>query len=565
MILLRHHSLFLTQRERARVVEMASITAASSGRFLYFGEVRMKKFFVSAAMLLLVLLLSIPAFSQAGFFATVTGTVTDSSKALVPGVSVKATAVDTNVVTTAVTNEAGAYTFNNLLPGKYTITASLPGFQTKSFTDVQLSQNTSSRYNFELSVSGVNTQVEVQISADTILATSGATVGQALSQQKVQALPIVGNNVLDLITVMAGVEGIVPTNPPSSLNAFGRENTTFAGVSAQNVAIVRDGIQVQDNRNPNGIYSVTTINPDLVGEIRLILAPVDAEIGRGNGAIQYTTRSGTNRFTGSAVWSFRNTALDPNTWSNNRNQTIPTTASAALRADAAAGRANLALEPNWTNSHQATVSLGGPIIQNKTFFFGLFDYNTNHLRSLDNFIVYTPCARLGIVRYFNGFNPTNAIGTETPTGASPTLRAVDLAGNPVAPPGSTEPVQYRSIFGPLPSMPTTNDCSDAPINKTTLVPNGVSVSGVVGTSSGGWDPYRRQLDLPGYIARQLALTPLPNNYEIGDGLNTAGFRWLRHSRGVDNLFGSGESTGLRKQFNLKIDHNFTQNHKANVN
>src|SRR5947207_3444431 len=136
----------------------------------------MKRFFASAAMVLLILSLSTPAFSQAGFFAAVTGTVTDSSKALIPGVTVKATPVDTNVVTTTVTNESGSYTFNNLLPGKYTISASLPGFQTKNISDAQLSQNQSYRYNFELSVSGVNTSVEVSISADTILATSGATI-----------------------------------------------------------------------------------------------------------------------------------------------------------------------------------------------------------------------------------------------------------------------------------------------------------------------------------------------------------------------------------------------------
>src|SRR3954463_1821883 len=106
----------------------------------------MRKLLSAVAIALLLLSFTIPAFSQAGFFASVTGTVTDSSKALVPGVSVKATAVDTGVVTTTVSNEAGAYNFNNLLPGKYTITASLPGFQTKSFTDVQLSQNTTSRF-----------------------------------------------------------------------------------------------------------------------------------------------------------------------------------------------------------------------------------------------------------------------------------------------------------------------------------------------------------------------------------------------------------------------------------
>src|SRR5262249_44152814 len=173
---------------------------------------------------------------------------------------------------------------------------------------------------------------------------------------QVTALPYVGNNVLDLITVMAGVENVVPTDPPSAANAFGRENTTFAGVRADNVMIVRDGIDMNDNRSPNGIYSITTINPDLVGEVRLILAPVDVENGRGNGAIQYTTRSGTNNFRGSAVWSFRNTAFDPNSWGNNRSQTVPITASDSLKALAAQGKANLALQPNWTNTQQITVS-----------------------------------------------------------------------------------------------------------------------------------------------------------------------------------------------------------------
>jgi hypothetical protein len=102
----------------------------------------------------LLLLVAVSAFGQ-GLFATVAGTVSDSSGALIPGVTIKATAVETSVVKTTVTNEAGAYNFADLLPGKYTITASLPGFQTKNLTDVQLSQNTSYRYNFELAVAGV--------------------------------------------------------------------------------------------------------------------------------------------------------------------------------------------------------------------------------------------------------------------------------------------------------------------------------------------------------------------------------------------------------------------------
>jgi hypothetical protein len=518
----------------------------------------------TATALLMLLLVAIPAFSQAGFFAAVTGTVSDSSGALIPGVTIKATAVNTGVITTTLTNESGSYNFANLLPGKYTISASLPGFQTKNLTDLELSQNTSYRFNFQLTVAGVNTQVEVSITGDTILSTSGATVGQVLAQQKVQDLPHVGNNVLDLITVMAGVENIVPSNPPSAANAFGRENTTFAGVSAQNVAIVRDGIQVQDNRYPNGIYSATTINPDLVGEIRLILAPVDAELGRGNGAIQYSTRSGTNKYSGSAVWSFRNTALDPNTWTNNRNQTVP--------AGSPPGTVPKAIQPDWANVHQGTVSYGGPIVRNKTFFFALYDFNIVNQRVSNNMIVLTPCARLGIFRYFNGWNNGNVFQTVTTTGANPIRPSVDINGTPLSPatnpngtPLSDPSLQYISVFGPLQSKPTAANCSDAAINTSTLVPNGVNLTANPGSPGGGWDSNRRQIDTTGYIDRFLDFFPEPNNYEVGDGLNTAGYRLLRHFTGLDNLFGSGEATGRRKQINVKIDQNFASAHKANVN
>src|SRR5437773_1608211 len=117
----------------------------------------MKKFLTPVVFPLALVLISlgIPAYSQ-GLFAIVTGTVIDGSGALIPGVTITATAVETGVVTMTLTNEAGAYTFANLLPGKYTIAASLSGFQTKTLTDAQLSPTTTYRYNFQLSVASVN-------------------------------------------------------------------------------------------------------------------------------------------------------------------------------------------------------------------------------------------------------------------------------------------------------------------------------------------------------------------------------------------------------------------------
>src|SRR3954466_11725258 len=109
-------------------------------------------------MLLLPFSLAVPGYSQ-GLYATVSGTVTDSSGAVIPGVTIKATNVDTGIVSNTVSNEAGVYNFRDLQPGKYSITASLPGFQTKTITDATLGQNATYRYNFQLSVSSVTTQV----------------------------------------------------------------------------------------------------------------------------------------------------------------------------------------------------------------------------------------------------------------------------------------------------------------------------------------------------------------------------------------------------------------------
>ena len=101
----------------------------------------------------------------------------------------------------------------------------------------------------------------------------------------------------------------------------------------------------------------------------------------------------------------------------------------------------------------------------------------------------------------------------------------------------------------------------------TLVPNGVNINSgtLAADGNNGWDLYRKQFETTGFLARQMAFWPLPNNYEIGDGLNTAGFRLLRKYRGLDNLFGVGEGTGDRTEYNIKVDHNFSANHKANVN
>jgi hypothetical protein len=496
----------------------------------------MNKLFLSFVLLCLFVA---TAFGQANN-ATLSGTVADASGAILPGVTVTATNRATGVTATNVTNEAGTYFIPSLIPGPYTLSAELPGFQKETFSNVDLNNGVTVRLNFSLKVATQATSVEVTVAADTLLSTSSPTIGQGLTERKVVDLPLVGGNVLDLVQVLGGVDNVVATgNGEAGQSAFGREAETLAGISAQDTPVLRDGIMVNDLRYPTGINANTVVNPDMVGEVRLIVAPVDAELGRGNGVVQITTRSGTNDFRGAAVWNVQNTALNPNSWANNQHQPLKT-------------------QPTWNNQHQMTFSAGGPIVKNKTFFFGLFDMQLDRQRAATFISVLTPCARNGVFRYFDGWNNGPVGQSLNAAGATPTRQTVNLDGSPLTP--TTNPngtpytgkLNYISVYGPVTfsgGAPNA-DCSN-------------------GSVSGSWDPFRTKQDSTGLIKRTIDLMPAPNDFSntngaTVDGLNTASYAYLRHYRGLDNLFSVGESTGDRHQYNAKIDHNFSQKHRGNV-
>ena len=479
---------------------------------------------------LLICLFSVTAFAQN---SGISGSVADPSNALVPGVTITATNLQTGITQTTISNETGTYNFVSLQPGSYKLTASLPGFQTTTFNNYQVGAGEQLRLNFTLKVLSTQTAVEVSVDASQLIATSSSSIGQVLEASKVQQLPLVGEDVLQLIGVMPGVVG---------------EN--FAGVASSQVNTVRDGLSVSDGRFQNGVFATTVINPDLVGEVRLILAPVDAELGRGNGQVIITTRSGTNRFSGSAVWNIRNTVLNANTWSNNRNvdetgKWSPT-------------------QPNWQNNHQYSLSFGGPIIKNKTFFFVLWDQQLNYQRTQQTGSVLTDAARQGIFRYYPGWTNGNSDAATNRTGTNPTIAVVDYLGNPKAPPdsptgGAAPTLTCFSVFGSVKfdgSPFTAADC-----------PGGNAV--ITGSP---WDSFRPVSDPTGYISRILQEMPHANYFGNGpansnfDGLNKAGYRWTLRRQGNS---GAAVTTGddlnsNRTQINIKIDQNFNASHKLSV-
>src|SRR2546428_8778047 len=415
--------------------------------------------------------------------ATLSGTVTDATGALIPGVEITATQTETGVVSRALTNESGTYQFPSLQPGPYRVTASLAGFQSQIF-QISLGTSQQIRQNFTLQVGAVAQAVEVSIAPDQLLTTLSASVGNALPQRQVADLPIVGRNVMDIATaIMPGVFG------------DGHPNTTFAGITATgggNIGISMDGVTMNTGTHVQGLKTATFINPDMVDEGRVVVAAVDVE-GRGSAQIQIRTRSGTNQFHGGATFNVRNSALDANTWSNNRQRVAPL----------------------WYNRPQYTAYLAGPIIKNKTFFFGMFDAQDGSQKEVVNTIVLTDPARQGIFRFFPGVNNGNADATPSGSGATRVAPVVDKSGNPLPYtriPGATVPMPGFSVFG------------DA------MNPG---------------DPFRRRMDPSGFMSRLIALMPHANAFDgpntVGitstgtplpipvDGLNTAVHRWTRHT------------------------------------
>jgi hypothetical protein len=505
-----------------------------------------RKILILAFAMLPYLLLSSQAFGQS---ASLSGTVTDASQAVLPGATITATNTQTGVKTTITTNNAGVYNMA-LAPGTYTVSAEMPGFQTNTKTDVEIGIAAALRLNFELQVSGVATQIEVSTSAADLLLESSSSTGVVMNEQVVKELPLLGNDLMQLINVMGGVVKAENT-------IFGAGDQTLAGVRANNINITRDGVSVNDVRYSSGITSPGRLNPEMVGEFKLVLTPVDAEMGRGAGQVQVLTKSGGNEFHGSGVWSVINTAMDAKEWYDNFTESVPI----------------------WKNVNQYTISVGGPIIKNKTFFFVSWDHNIPRKRETYYAPVLTPCARKGIYRYFPGWAP-DSYNEPTSTSGVPIRAAVDQNGMPATPTENpdgtayTDSLHWGSVLGQLTPEAQAQIAADP--YGCSQFDFGMGNTGVIpGTN---WDynsypdhpgGYRAQYDPTEYVDRFSGIMPLPNYYfpvinisgpAVGDGLNLAAYKWTRTTHGEDTIMGMGMDSA-RKSISFKIDHNINAEHR----
>jgi Carboxypeptidase regulatory-like domain/TonB dependent receptor len=292
---------------------------------------------VIAAGLLVSMLFSADAAAQAT--AQISGSITDGSGAVLPGVTVTVTQAETGIARTTVTNEVGAYVLPNLAIGPYRLEASLSGFRTYAQTGIVLQVNSSPAINVVLQLGELAETVQVEAGAP-LVETREVGVRQVVENERILELPLNGRSVTDLITLAGGA---VQTGTA-------RFNT---GGSNQPLVSVGGSVGFGTGYTLDNGSHVNYINggampvpfPDAVQEFVVETSGLSAASGRGS-AVSMVTKSGTNIFHGSA-FEF-------------------------LRDDAFNARQYFAQSPSTLKRNQFGGTLGGPVATNRLFFFGAY-------------------------------------------------------------------------------------------------------------------------------------------------------------------------------------------------
>jgi hypothetical protein len=262
-----------------------------------------KSFAPSLGALCLSLALAVCAWAQTNT-SRISGTVTDSSGAVIAGAKVTAKSDATGVAQTQATTEAGLYSFPSLPVGSYTITVEMTGFKTANQAGVIIQVNTPVTVDIAMEVGQANEIVNVTGGVER-LQTDNATIGNVVQQKAIESLPLNGRNPLTLLTLEPGVVQRSFGGIGSGVHVNGSRDRAY------NVTI--DGIEANESTVPNPVSNLYRINPDNIQEYKVTTNNATAEEGRNSGAsISIATRSGTNEYHGTIFEFMRNTALNSN-------------------------------------------------------------------------------------------------------------------------------------------------------------------------------------------------------------------------------------------------------------
>ena len=296
-------------------------------------------------------LISAPAFAQASATSSIQGVVLDTGGGVIPGATVTATNEATAGKSTVVTAANGTFNIPALNVGNYTVTVELQGFKTAVLKGVPVSTGAPTSLPVKLEVGGITEKVVVE-GASSVIQTQSSAAANTITTRQIGSLPLASRNTLDFITFLPGV------NTPG-----GNRDSSVNGLPQSSINITVDGVSIQDNflKTTDGFFARLSPRLDAVEEVTVTTAGNGADTtSMGATQINFTTRSGSNQFSGSGYYYYQSEKLNTNTYFN-KVRSLPK---------------NVALQ------YQPGVRVGGPVNipgvydgRGKAFFFVNYEEN----------------------------------------------------------------------------------------------------------------------------------------------------------------------------------------------
>jgi hypothetical protein len=318
----------------------------------------------------LAALLAPAAFAQETT-ATLTGTVTDQTGAVLPGATVTARNTGTGWTKEVTSTDTGRFTIPFLPVGEYDLTVALAGFQPYQAKGLALHVNDRLTVNATLGVGGQETAIEVSAAADMIQTTPA--VQTLMGATQVQELPLNNRNFVQLATLVPGVSSSLADEVGIGLTNV--VSISMAGARRNAVNWFVDGASNVDVGSNVTLLSTPTL--ESIEEFKIITSSYAAEWPRsGGGIVNVVTKGGTNTFRATAYEFYRNDALNANSYF--RKQTgctaDPANPTAPFTCSDVPAQADIRNNPPQLDYHNFGFTLGGPVIKDKLFFFGSIEW-----------------------------------------------------------------------------------------------------------------------------------------------------------------------------------------------
>ena len=279
--------------------------------------------------------------------ATITGSVADPNGAFVPGAQITVSNELTGFNRTVTTNDEGIYVVPLLPPGEYTVAAEKSGFSRAVLANITLQVSQVARVNLVMTVGPTSETVLISTEAP-LLQTDNSEVGQVIEHQQVTGLPLNGRFFLQLALLTPGVVENAGGTPAQNLAGTQGPQLSISGNRQDANSYTIDGVSGQDF-----LYNTLAISPvvDAIQEFKVQSSLSSVQWGgQGGGFVNIVTSSGTNSFHGAAWGYLRNDKLNSRNYFDDPNKPVPP-----------------------YKQHQYGGAIGGPILKDRTFFFGSYE------------------------------------------------------------------------------------------------------------------------------------------------------------------------------------------------